>query len=96
MTEKLPQSRLIFSDTTTDGFLTLTVWYDPTLEQTDLMRKQGIEYMGIIRIYNNKGQVLAHEERIPLSRETLDGPAPSEMDMEYWDKLVNQFYADYD
>jgi hypothetical protein len=46
MTEKMPESRLIFSDTTSGGLLTMTVWldYDP---QTDLMRENGVEAMGI-------------------------------------------------
>lgn len=94
MTEKLPESRLIYTDSTKDGFLTITVWHDPALQQTDLMREYDVEHMGILTIYNNKSLMLAHEERIPLSRETLDGPGPSEMDMEYWNKLVNQFYTD--
>ena len=95
MTEKLPESRLIFSDTTKDGMLTMTVWLDDDA-QTDLMRENGIEAMGTLTVYNNLSMLLAHQERVPLSASTVYGPGPTEEDSKHWFDVIEQFYTDYD
>jgi hypothetical protein len=95
MTEKLPGSRLIFSDTTKDGLLTMTVWLDPAA-QTDLMRENGIEAMGILTVYYNKSLLLAHEERVPLSESAVYGSGPTEQDTQIWDQVIERFYTDFD
>lgn len=94
MSERLPESSLIIQDTTNDGLLTLTVWRDIT-PQTELMKESGIEAMGTLRIYNNVSATLEREERVPLSHGAVYGPGPTEEEVVYWEKLINQFYADH-
>ena len=95
MSEKLPKSRLIYSDITNDGLLTLTVWLDPS-PQTDLMRENGVAAMGNLTVYNNESLMLAHEERVPLSESAVYGPGPTEQDTKIWHRIIGQFYTDYD
>lgn len=90
MSEQLPASEIIFSDTTTDGRLTITVWRDNT-PRTDLMKEAGIEAMGILRIYKNYNYYLEHEERVPLSHSSVHGSGPTAEETDYWTSLVDKY-----
>ena|SRR3972149_7402945 len=88
--EHLPESGVVFQDTSVDRSLTITVWLDPG-PQTDLMKESGIKAMGMLRIYRNQSTELIHQERVSLSNSTDFGPGPTDDEVEYWSDLVSRY-----
>lgn len=83
--EPLPESEVVFQDTTKGGALAITVWRDPG-PTTPMMEEVGA--MGIIRIYDVFNNELLHEERTLLSPGTIFGPGPGQEEVEHWESLI--------
>jgi hypothetical protein len=79
---------VVFTDTTKDGKLTMTVWRD---DEPDNKITQDLGSMGTIRIYDSYTTELKHEERITLSRATLYGPGPVLEDVKRWLDILSEF-----
>lgn len=88
--EPLPESEVIFQDTSTDGTLAVTIWRDPT-PVTELMIETKVAAMGILRIYSLDSLELLHEERIPLSESCTYGPGPLAEEVAYWSELIERY-----
>lgn len=88
--QPLPESEVIFQDTSKDGSVAITIWRDHVL-LTDLMIEAGAAAMGILRIYDLSSLELLHEERIFLSQASILGSGPTEEEVEYWSNLVASY-----
>lgn len=84
----LPPNEVVFQDTSTDGRLTIAVWWDAEPE-TELMRELGA--MGTVRVYDSYSGELYHEERMALSPGAIFGPGPNDSEVERWANIISLF-----
>lgn len=88
--ENLPESEVVFQDTSTDGSLAITIWRDQA-QMTELMIENGVAAMGIVRIYSLSSFELLHAERIALSESAVLGPGPLAEEVDYWCELIERY-----
>ena len=88
--ENLPESEVLFQDTSKDGSLAITIWRDHG-HMTELMIENGVAAMGIVRIYSLGSFELLHEERIALSESSILGPGPLAEEVDYWSELIERY-----
>lgn len=79
--ESLPESQLIFRETSVDGSVTVTVWRDAE-PITEVMKHIGA--MGILTVSSTRNNTIYAQERLPLSPSAIFGPGPTEKEIRRW------------